>query len=136
MYPENGLELSPHSGNLWTKRDKERRGGFPSKRGKKLRELSLAQEDGSFFRLVPSRVGQDITWGGKKKMPGEDEVKETGDRENECTAEPPFLKPKKMGHSSPSWVARPVGLPLGFWEMKDAGREEVQTLKERGCFPS
>ena len=29
---------------------------------------------------------------------------------------------------------RPVGFPLGFWEMRDTGREEVQTLRERGVF--
>ena len=137
VYPENCLELSPHSGNLWAKRDKERKGGFPSERGKKLRELPLAQEGGSFFRLVPSRVGQDVAWDGKRKMPGEDEVKETEDRENESTAEPPFLKPKKMGHFSPSWVTQARGISpwlLGNERHREGGG--TGTEGKWGVFPA
>ena len=74
-------------------------------------------------------MGQDITWGGKKKMPGEDEVKETEDGENECTAEPPFPKPKKMGHSSPSWVTQARGISpwlLGNERHREGGGTDTE----------
>ena len=29
---------------------------------------------------------------------------------------------------------RPMGFPRSFWKVRDTGREEAQTLKERGLF--
>ena len=81
-------------------------------------------------------MGQDVTWGGKRKMPGKEEVKETEDGENECTAEPPFPKPKKMGHSSPSWVTQARGISpwlLGNERHREGGGTDTEG--KGGVFP-
>ena len=69
-------------------------------------------------------------------MPGKEEVKETEDGENECTAEPPFPKPKKMGHSSPSWVTQARGIApwlLGNERHREGGGTDTEG--KGGVFP-
>lgn len=88
---------------------------------KEVGRVTPAQDGDSFFRLVRSRMGQDLEQGGLRKVPREDETKETEVRKNESTEEPPCPEPEKMGHSScvtlpvsSSCVTEAHGIPHGF----------------------
>lgn len=62
----------------------------------------------------PSGMEQDLRQGSLRKVPRDDELKETEGKKNESTEEPPGLEPEKIGHRSSPRVSQAHGIPCGF----------------------
>lgn len=65
-------------------------------------------------------------------MPGEDEAKDTEDGKDESTAEKPGPEPEKMGHWAPFGSPGLVEFSRDSQEVRDPGRDEIETPMERG----